>query len=168
MVGVARDEIRRTGAVGGASRATNGCDHRWALLGQWAPPLWHWLLPTHVTLVIRWLWFVGRRWLGSRLHFSSQVRFGVHTRTVPAVTFGFSPCYGCCSTLLKWFPDRRGLAAGLALTAFGGGAMLGAPLNEKLFSYFQRAPQYLGVYRVSTVHRWMRALDLNDGTQQAL
>jgi MFS family permease len=41
------------------------------------------------------------------------------------------------STMMKWFPDRRGLAAGLGLTAFGGGAMVAAPLNEALFHYYQ-------------------------------
>lgn len=32
------------------------------------------------------------------------------------------------STLIKWFPDRRGMATGLAIMGFGGGAMIGAPL----------------------------------------
>lgn len=48
------------------------------------------------------------------------------------------------STLLKWFPDRRGLAAGLALTAFGGGAMLAAPLMQQLLNYWFVAPTYVG------------------------
>ena len=30
-------------------------------------------------------------------------------------------------TLLKWFPDRRGLASGMAIMGFGGGAMIGCP-----------------------------------------
>ena len=34
------------------------------------------------------------------------------------------------STLIRWFPDRRGLASGLAICGFGGGAMLGTPLIE--------------------------------------
>ena len=33
---------------------------------------------------------------------------------------------------MKWFPDRRGLASGLALTAFGGGAVLAAPTIKYL------------------------------------
>ena len=41
------------------------------------------------------------------------------------------------STMLKWFPDRRGLAAGLSLTAFGGGAMVAAPVNEALFNHYR-------------------------------
>ena len=32
------------------------------------------------------------------------------------------------STLIKWFPDRRGLATGMAIMGFGGGAMIGMPL----------------------------------------
>ena len=32
------------------------------------------------------------------------------------------------STLIKWFPDRRGLATGFAIMGYGGGAMIGAPL----------------------------------------
>lgn len=32
------------------------------------------------------------------------------------------------STLIKWFPDRRGLATGMAIMGYGGGAMIGAPL----------------------------------------
>ena len=29
------------------------------------------------------------------------------------------------STLIKWFPDRRGMATGMAIMGFGGGAMIG-------------------------------------------
>jgi MFS family permease len=48
------------------------------------------------------------------------------------------------STLIKWFPDRRGMAAGMAIMGFGGGAMIGAPLKEHLIRHFYRAPVYLG------------------------
>ena len=41
------------------------------------------------------------------------------------------------STLIKWFPDRRGLATGLAIMGFGGGAMIGAPLATKLMALFR-------------------------------
>jgi MFS family permease len=40
------------------------------------------------------------------------------------------------STLMKWFPDRRGMAAGLAIAGFGGGAMVGSPLAARLMGYF--------------------------------
>lgn len=36
------------------------------------------------------------------------------------------------STLIKWFPDRPGMATGLAIMGFGGGAMVGAPLAVTL------------------------------------
>jgi MFS family permease len=40
------------------------------------------------------------------------------------------------STLIKWFPDRRGMATGLAIMGFGGGAMIGSPLADKLMKHF--------------------------------
>ena len=43
------------------------------------------------------------------------------------------------STLMKWFPDRRGLATGLAIMGFGGGAMIGSPLADRLMKHFQSA-----------------------------
>jgi MFS family permease len=48
------------------------------------------------------------------------------------------------STLIKWFPDRRGMAAGMAIMGFGGGAIIGTPLKEALIHEFYRAPVYLG------------------------
>ncbi|CAD7962824.1 unnamed protein product [Amoebophrya sp. A25] len=44
------------------------------------------------------------------------------------------------STLLKWFPDRRGLAGGLALSAFGAGAAIAAPLIRGGLDYFKKPP----------------------------
>ena len=40
------------------------------------------------------------------------------------------------STLVKWFPDRRGMATGMAIMGFGGGAMIGSPLAKLLMDYF--------------------------------
>ena len=48
------------------------------------------------------------------------------------------------STLLRWFPDRRGLATGLALTAFGGGAAVAAPAIKALTDFFFVPPTFLG------------------------
>jgi MFS family permease len=48
------------------------------------------------------------------------------------------------STLIRWFPDRRGMAAGMAIMGFGGGAIIGAPAKEYLLKLFYRAPEYLG------------------------
>ncbi|MFC5583551.1 OFA family MFS transporter [Nitratireductor kimnyeongensis] len=43
------------------------------------------------------------------------------------------------STLIKWFPDRRGMATGMAIMGFGGGAMIGAPLADMLMNTFKTA-----------------------------
>jgi MFS family permease len=40
------------------------------------------------------------------------------------------------STLIKWFPDRKGLATGLAIMGFGGGALIASPLSVQLMSAF--------------------------------
>ncbi|HDS1061571.1 TPA: OFA family MFS transporter, partial [Pseudomonas putida] len=40
------------------------------------------------------------------------------------------------STLIKWFPDKRGMATGMAIMGFGGGAMVGAPLATALMGHF--------------------------------
>jgi MFS family permease len=46
------------------------------------------------------------------------------------------------STLIKWFPDRPGMATGLAIMGFGGGAMIGSPLATTLMAHFKStAPQ---------------------------
>ena len=45
-------------------------------------------------------------------------------------------------TLLRWFPDRRGMAAGLAVAGTGGGAILAAPLNSKCDLYFIAIANY--------------------------
>src|SRR5262244_3758630 len=50
------------------------------------------------------------------------------------------------STLVKWFPDRRGMATGMAIMGFGGGAMIGAPLANLLMNYF-RTPTDVGVWQ---------------------
>jgi MFS family permease len=49
------------------------------------------------------------------------------------------------STLIKWFPDRRGMATGMAIMGFGGGAMIGAPLADKLMHHFA-TPTSVGVW----------------------
>jgi len=43
------------------------------------------------------------------------------------------------STLIKWFPDRRGMATGMAIMGFGGGAMIGSPLATELMKIFATA-----------------------------
>jgi len=43
------------------------------------------------------------------------------------------------STLIKWFPDRPGLATGLAIMGFGGGAMIASPLSVALMNHYKSA-----------------------------
>ncbi len=50
------------------------------------------------------------------------------------------------STLIKWFPDHRGMATGMAIMGFGGGAMIGAPLANILINYF-KTPTDVGVWQ---------------------
>jgi len=54
------------------------------------------------------------------------------------------------STLVKWFPDRRGMATGLAIMGFGGGAMIGAPLADRLMKLFA-SPGQVGVWQTFLV-----------------
>jgi MFS family permease len=70
---------------------------------------------------------------------------GVQLKSLPIVLIG----YGCVggiglglgyispvSTLVKWFPDRPGMATGMAIMGFGGGALIGSPLAQELMKYF--------------------------------
>jgi MFS family permease len=54
------------------------------------------------------------------------------------------------STLVRWFPDRRGMATGMAIMGFGGGAMIGAPLANLLMTRFQ-TPTSVGVWQTFLV-----------------
>jgi MFS family permease len=54
------------------------------------------------------------------------------------------------STLIKWFPDRRGMATGMAIMGFGGGAMIGSPLADRLMRYFA-GPDSVGVWQTFLV-----------------
>jgi MFS family permease len=54
------------------------------------------------------------------------------------------------STLIKWFPDRRGMATGMAIMGFGGGAMIGSPLAADLMAYFA-TPSSVGVMQTFVV-----------------
>lgn len=50
------------------------------------------------------------------------------------------------STLIKWFPDRPGMATGMAIMGFGGGAMIGSPLAEILMRFYA-SPTGVGVWQ---------------------
>jgi MFS family permease len=54
------------------------------------------------------------------------------------------------STLIKWFPDRRGMATGMAIMGFGGGAMIGSPLADLLMRHFA-TPASVGVWQTFLV-----------------
>jgi MFS family permease len=43
------------------------------------------------------------------------------------------------STLMKWFPDRPGMATGMAIMGFGGGALIGGPMAEELMKKYASA-----------------------------
>ncbi|HEU5219492.1 MAG TPA: OFA family MFS transporter [Gemmatimonadales bacterium] len=70
---------------------------------------------------------------------------GVRTHQLWLLLLGYGVIGGCglglgyitpVSTLIKWFPDRRGMATGLAIMGFGGGAMIAAPLSTALMRRF--------------------------------
>ncbi|MGX5658726.1 L-lactate MFS transporter [Castellaniella ginsengisoli] len=48
------------------------------------------------------------------------------------------------STLIKWFPDKRGMATGMAIMGFGGGAFIASPMSVALMEHF-RTPDSMGV-----------------------
>lgn len=54
------------------------------------------------------------------------------------------------STLIRWFPDRRGMATGMAIMGFGGGAMIGAPLGNLLMEHFSTRDS-VGVWQTFVV-----------------
>lgn len=73
---------------------------------------------------------------------------GVRAHSLPLVYLGYGVVGGIglglgyispVSTLIKWFPDRPGLATGLAIMGFGGGAMIGSPLGNQLMAHFKLA-----------------------------
>ena len=77
---------------------------------------------------------------------------GIWTHQLWLVYLGYGALGGCglglgyvspVSTLIRWFPDRRGMAAGMAIMGFGGGAMIGAPLKKWLLGLFHVNPQKL-------------------------
>ena len=79
--------------------------------------------------------------------------FGVWVHNLWIVYLGYGVIGGCglgigyispVKTLITWFPDRPGMATGMAIMGFGGGAMIASPLSVKLMSYFS-TPTHIGV-----------------------
>jgi MFS family permease len=73
---------------------------------------------------------------------------GVYTHTLWVIYFGYGVLGGFglgigyispVSTLIKWFPDRPGMATGMAIMGFGGGAFIASPLSVWLMSQFSTA-----------------------------
>lgn len=74
--------------------------------------------------------------------------FGVWTHQIWLLYLGYGVLGGIgegigyispVSALIKWFPDRPGMATGLAIMGFGGGAVIGAPLSVELMHHFASA-----------------------------
>ena len=107
----------------------------------------------------KWLEDVGPRCVGVTAAFLWGGGFiigsiGILTHQLWLIYLGYGVFGGCglglgyvspVSTLIRWFPDRRGMATGMAIMGFGGGAMIGAPLKRYLLEYYAKAPEYLGV-----------------------
>jgi len=84
---------------------------------------------------------------------------GIYLHQIWLLWFGLGVLGGCglglgyispVSTLIKWFPDRRGMATGLAIMGFGGGAMIGSPLADFLMKRFA-SPTSVGVWETFVV-----------------
>jgi MFS family permease len=78
---------------------------------------------------------------------------GVYAHNIWVVYLGYGVLGGCglgigyispVSTLIKWFPDRPGMATGLAIMGFGGGAFIASPLSVWLIRQFS-TPAHVGV-----------------------
>ncbi len=78
---------------------------------------------------------------------------GISTHQLWLIKLGYGVLGGCglglgyvspVSTLIRWFPDHRGLATGMAIMGFGGGAMIAAPIKRSLLKFFSESPEYLG------------------------
>ena len=79
--------------------------------------------------------------------------FGIHLHQLWLLYLGYGVLGGCglgigyispVSTLIRWFPDRPGMAVGLAIMGFGGGALIAAPLSVMLMEHF-KTPRSTGV-----------------------
>ena len=84
---------------------------------------------------------------------------GIYLHQIALLWLGSGVIGGCglglgyispVSTLIKWFPDRRGMATGMAIMGFGGGAMIGTPLADLLMRRFATATS-VGVWQTFVV-----------------
>jgi len=125
------------------------CDWKISTLG-WMYTLFFVLLGSSAALWGGWLERVGPRkagvvssicWCGGMLISA----LGVHLHQFWLMLLGSGVIGGVglglgyispVSTLIKWFPDRRGMATGMAIMGFGGGAMIGSPMAAELMKFF--------------------------------
>lgn len=138
---------------------TTTCDWKVASLG-WMYTLFFVLLGVSAAIWGGWLERVGPRRAGfvSALCWSGGLvlgAIGIYTHQLWLLWLGSGVIGGIglglgyispVSTLVKWFPDRRGMATGMAIMGFGGGAMIGAPLANILMNYF-KTPTDVGVWQ---------------------
>jgi MFS family permease len=136
---------------------TTRCDWRISTLG-WMFTLFFVFLGSSAALFGSWLERVGPRKAGVVAAFCWGGGFfisalGVHLHQIWLMWIGSGVIGGCglglgyispVSTLIKWFPDRRGMATGMAIMGFGGGAMIGSPLADLLMKRFA-TPTSVGV-----------------------
>ena len=142
-----------------AKLTTTACDWDKPLLG-WTYTLFFVFLGSSAALWGGWLEHVGPRkaavvaalcWCGGLVIAAA----GVYSHQLWLLWLGSGLIGGIglglgyispVSTLIKWFPDRRGMATGLAIMGFGGGAMIGAPLADRLMQHYATA-QSVGVWQ---------------------
>ena len=136
---------------------TTTCDWPQPMLG-WTYTLFFVVLGSAAALFGHWLETAGPRKAGvvSALCWSGGLllgALGVHLHQLWLLWLGCGVIGGFglglgyispVSTLIKWFPDRRGMATGLAIMGFGGGAMIGSPLADRLMQHFA-TPASVGV-----------------------
>ena len=84
---------------------------------------------------------------------------GIHLHNLWLIYVGYGVIGGCAlgigyispvSTLMKWFPDRPGMATGMAIMGFGGGALIASPLSVWLMSKFSSSSD-VGVFNTFIV-----------------
>jgi MFS family permease len=136
----------------------SGCDWKISMLG-WMYSMFFVFLGLSAALFGGWLEHAGPRKAGvvSALCWCGGLvisALGIYTHQIWLMWLGSGVIGGIglglgyispVSTLIKWFPDRRGMATGMAIMGFGGGAMIGAPLADKLMKYFA-TPGSVGVW----------------------
>ena len=142
---------------------STNCDWPVSMLG-WTYTLFFVLLGSSAALFGHWLERAGPRKAGvvAALCWSGGLfisALGVYAHQVWLIWLGSGVIGGIglglgyispVSTLIKWFPDRRGMATGLAIMGFGGGAMIGAPLADGLMNAFA-GPSTVGVWQTFIV-----------------